>query len=95
MNDESMWRAVHAMNDAAEKANRAANRIEEATQQLRVLFEDGYGGNALKLIELLDDGKVETLAEYCAQAAKVVETWPQWKQDGADVTKFTFNGVRP
>jgi hypothetical protein len=40
-------------------------------------------------IRELKGDQVQSLAEYCAEAAEVVKTWPQWKQDGADVTKFT------
>lgn len=54
MNSEDIQRAARDLHAAAERANRAADRIEEVTQQLRVLFEDGYGGNALRLIELLE-----------------------------------------
>lgn len=55
MSNEEMQRAARNLHAAADRANRAADRIEEATQQLRVLFEDGYGGNALRLIELLEE----------------------------------------
>lgn len=54
MDIESIQRAARNLHAAADRANRAADRIEEATQQLRVLFEHGFGGNALRLIELLE-----------------------------------------
>lgn len=59
VNEEAMRHAARQMESAAETANRAANRIEDAVQQLRVLFEDGYGGNALRLIELLEAQQVK------------------------------------
>lgn len=30
-----------------------------------------------------------SLAEHCKHASEIVDTWPQWKRNGADVTKFT------
>lgn len=54
MSDESMWRAVHRMEAAAEQVRREADRIEEAVRRFAVLLEDGYGGNGLRLIELLE-----------------------------------------
>ncbi len=33
----------------------AANRIEQAATRLACIFEDGYGGNALKLIDLIEN----------------------------------------
>lgn len=54
MNDEQMWKAAHAMREAAERSERAADRIEEAVQRLACMLEPGYGGSALRLIELLE-----------------------------------------
>lgn len=54
MSDESMWKAVHRMDAAAHSANQAADRMEEAVRRLAFMLEDGYGGNALRLIELLE-----------------------------------------
>lgn len=58
INTEEMSRAASRMESAAQDAYRAADRIEEATRKLQVLLEDGYGGNACRLIELLQDLKL-------------------------------------
>lgn len=66
--DEGIRRGASRIESAAEDANRAARRLEEATcsasraadrmeavaQRLAYMLEDGYGGNALRLIELLE-----------------------------------------
>lgn len=31
------------------------------------------------------------LMDHCKQAAEIVQGWPEWKQRGADVTKFQTN----
>lgn len=54
MSDEQMWKAARAMREAAERAERAADRVEEAVQRLAHMLEPGYGGSALRLIELLE-----------------------------------------
>lgn len=54
MSDESMWKAVHRMEAAVDRLNQAADRAEEAARRLAHLLEDGYGGNGLRLIELLE-----------------------------------------
>lgn len=56
---DSAHSAASRLEEASKDAYRAADRIEEATRKLRELFEDGYGGNALKLIELLENMKNE------------------------------------
>jgi hypothetical protein len=54
MNDESMWRAVHRLEATADRMSQAADRAEEAARRIANLLEDGYGGNGLRLIELLE-----------------------------------------
>lgn len=54
---EEAWKAARHLHDAADKATRAADRLEEVGHQLKVLFEDGYGGNALRLIELMESAE--------------------------------------
>jgi hypothetical protein len=54
MSDESMWQAVHRMDAAAERMDQAADRTNEATQRMAYMLESGYGGNGLRLIELLE-----------------------------------------
>jgi hypothetical protein len=58
MSEEGMCRVAHAMEEAAVRAERAADRIEQATLKLTYMLEDGYGSNALKLIELLEKVQV-------------------------------------
>lgn len=54
-----MWRAVHRMEAAADKMSSAASTIDEAASKIRYLLEDGYGGSGLRLIELLEELKLE------------------------------------
>ena len=54
ISDEYMMKAAYRMEAAAERAQDAANRMEQAAQRIAFLIEDGYGGNGLKLIELLE-----------------------------------------
>lgn len=54
MSDDSIWRAVHRLEAAVDRMNRAADRAEEAALRIAHLLEDGYGGNGLRLIELLE-----------------------------------------
>lgn len=54
MNEEQMWKAAHRMSEAADRADRAADRMEAAAQRIALMLEDGYGGNGLRLIELLE-----------------------------------------
>lgn len=54
MNEESLWKAVHRMEEAADKSQRAAETMEQAAARIAHLFEFGYGGNGLRLIELLE-----------------------------------------
>jgi len=30
--------------------------------------------------------------KYLEEASRIVATWPKWKQDGSDVTKFIKTG---
>jgi hypothetical protein len=53
INTEAMERAAYRIEQAATSAHQAADRIESALHQLRVLTEDGYGNNFSRLIELL------------------------------------------
>lgn len=54
MNEEQMWKAAHAISSAADTAQRSATTIEESVRRIACLLEDGYGGNGLRLIELLE-----------------------------------------
>lgn len=54
MNDETIWRAVHRIEAAAERIGRAAQQAEDAAQRIAQILEPGYGGSGLRLIELLE-----------------------------------------
>ena len=43
------------MQESADKADRAADRMEAAAQRIAAMLEEGYGGNGLRLIELLEN----------------------------------------
>jgi len=58
MNDLS-WQMVHHIEEAASKMSNAADRMEEAARRIAYLLEDGYGGNGIKLIQLLEDADTE------------------------------------
>lgn len=53
LDTEGAMRAARKLEDAAQEATRAADRLETVLHQLRVLTEDGYGNNMCALIELL------------------------------------------
>jgi hypothetical protein len=59
ISDEYQMKAANKMQDAAERMERAAATAEAAAQRIAFLLEDGYGGNGLKLIELLEKQKTE------------------------------------
>lgn len=59
MNTEITWPMVHRIEDAASKIERAADLMESASQRIAHLLEDGYGGNGLRLIELLETARTE------------------------------------
>lgn len=48
------WAMVNRIEEAAYKMNQSADRMESAAQRIASLLEDGYGGNGLRLIELLE-----------------------------------------
>lgn len=77
MNDESIWRAVHRMEAAAESVSRAANQSEEAARRMAAMLEDGYGGNGLRLIELLQIAAAQGRNILTAEAPSpsVPEKW--------------------
>ena len=53
--DESRLRAaVHRIEEAAERSSRAAEQMDQAAQRIAFMLEPGYGGNGLRLIELLE-----------------------------------------
>lgn len=54
INEEKIEKASYRMEAAAERADRAADRMEAAASRIALMLEDGYGGNGLRLIELLE-----------------------------------------
>jgi len=58
VNDEDMKQVARQIQEAANKAQEAADRIEVAAFKITMLLENGYGGNGLRLIEALEDAKV-------------------------------------
>lgn len=66
------WNAIHHVESAASTMSSAASRAEDAAHRIAVLLEDGYGGNGLRLIELLEadrDAQAQRIAELEAQIA--------------------------
>jgi hypothetical protein len=61
ISDEYQMKAAALMQDAAERMERAAASIDESARRIAHLLEDGYGGNGLRLIELLEKQKTEKL----------------------------------
>ena len=57
VSDEGQMQAAYIMRDAANKTDHAASTIEEAARRIAVLLEDGYGGNGLLLVKLLQKEK--------------------------------------
>lgn len=53
ISDEYQIKAAHMMQSAASEMTQAASNIQQAVQELKVLLEDGYGGNGLLLLEEL------------------------------------------
>lgn len=53
LNAEDLDRASRNLTAAAEKANQAADRLEEAVRQFRVLLDPEYGGTAPELLRAL------------------------------------------
>lgn len=57
------WPMVHRIEDAASKFGHEADRIEAAAQRMAAMFEDGYGGNGLRLIDLLESAQSSESAQ--------------------------------
>lgn len=49
------------MQDAADRAQRAAGDIEEAVRRLENIFTDGYGGNGVRLLEVMGSENINEL----------------------------------
>lgn len=73
MNEESMWKAVHRMDAAADTSSRAANQMEEASRRIAHLLEDGYGGNGIRLIEALENANANANANAEIEKLRMAE----------------------
>ena len=62
IDESSLWRIVHRMEEAAILNGRHAEQMEQAAQRIAYLLEPGYGGNGLKLIELLEQAELTSKA---------------------------------
>ena len=54
---ESIAHSARRMQEAADRMERAADKAEEAARRIALMLEDGYGGNGLRLIDLLESAK--------------------------------------
>ena len=68
---EQEFSAGKMMQSAADDARIAANSISESVDRLRPLFEDGYGGIAFRLVELME---AENLRIMESQDSRITES---------------------
>ena len=61
MDSYDLWRGVHRMEEAASRAEQAASTMDAAAQRIALLLENGYGGNGIRLIELLEQANGENV----------------------------------
>lgn len=54
IDENRLWAAVHRMEAASERAIQASEQMDQAAQRIAFMLEPGYGGNGLRLIELLE-----------------------------------------
>jgi hypothetical protein len=55
LSDEEMRRTANRIENAVEEARKQADRIDDLVWRLEKIFTDGYGSNALRLIDLLSN----------------------------------------
>jgi hypothetical protein len=86
VNTEEMRRAAATADSAADCMRRSANTVDEAVRSLSQMFEQGYGGPGLRLIELLEDAlpalervQVADLASWKARALEAENTVLKWE----------------
>lgn len=60
MDTEYVMKVAARMQDAAERAEHAAGRMEDAAHRITILLEDGYGGNGVRLLEALEQLKINS-----------------------------------
>lgn len=78
ISEDQLWQAAHHISGSADKAERSANRMEEVQQQLLFLFGEGYGGAALRLIELLEQDT--SVREELAAAKEEIKQCDQLRE---------------
>ncbi len=61
LTDEGLAQTAGRMQEAADRMQQAAERMEAAAHRIALMLEDGYGGNGLKLIELLEKDQTRPL----------------------------------
>jgi|WetSurMetagenome_2_1015567.scaffolds.fasta_scaffold488960_3 hypothetical protein len=54
LSDETLSWTARTIRDAAESIDRSASTMSEAAHRIAMIFEDGYGGNGPRLIEMLE-----------------------------------------
>lgn len=79
VNTEEMRRAAATADSAADSMRRSANTVDEAVRSLSQMFEQGYGGPGLRLIELLENMELPEVASQEAHPA-VLDKWVIAKQ---------------
>jgi len=63
MSQEINWAAIHRIETAVSKLSMAAQLAGDAANRIAYQLEPGYGGNGLRLIELLETVQVPSSAE--------------------------------
>lgn len=87
INESSMWAAVHRMESASEQMARAAEEITQAVQRFAFLLEPGYGGNGLRLIELLEQTAPQPEQSVLAEALEQYANDSNWCYDTCNVSR--------
>ena len=59
IDEEGLRRIASRMEEAADTARRAAESMSESAHRMVVMFEHGYGGNAERIIELMEVSQIK------------------------------------
>ncbi len=79
VNTEEMRRAAQVADAAADSMRRSASSVEEAVTRVAQLLESGYGGNGLRLIELLEQVQADDIASWKCRALEAENTVLKWE----------------
>ena len=79
INSEEMRRAAATADSAADSMRRSASDMEEAVTRIAQLLEPGYGGNGLRLIELLEQASADDVGAWKARALEAENTVLKWE----------------